>query len=53
MNMEDVTIICIDCDQPFSFTVGEQRFYSKKGFVQPKRCPACRVKRKQEREDYR
>ena len=45
--MEDKTLICQDCGQEFLFTVGEQEFYKEKGFNnEPKRCKACRDKRK-------
>lgn len=49
MFQEDLTLTCRDCGQPFTFTVGEQRFYSERGFSQPARCPDCRAARKRER----
>lgn len=45
---EDQTIMCIGCNRPFTFSVGEQEFYARRDFQPPKRCPACRAKRKQE-----
>ena len=48
--MEDKVIVCQDCGQEFVFTVGEQEFYKAKGFDnEPKRCKACREKRKAQR----
>ena len=47
--VKDQTIACVGCGQPFVFTAGEQRFFKSKNFVPPKRCPACRAKRRQER----
>ncbi len=48
--MEEKTLICQDCGQEFVFTVGEQEFYQEKGFAnEPKRCKACRDKRKNQR----
>jgi uncharacterized protein YbaR (Trm112 family) len=45
--MEDKTLVCKDCNQTFTFTVGEQQFYAEKGFTnEPLRCPACRKARK-------
>lgn len=45
---EDLTIKCAGCQAEFIFTVGEQGFYQRKGFVErPKRCKACREARKQ------
>ena len=47
---EDKTLVCQDCGQEFIFTVGEQEFYKEKGFDnEPKRCKACRDKRKAQR----
>lgn len=40
--MEDITRECILCGKPFIFTGGEQKWYQKQGFNQPKRCPKCR-----------
>lgn len=46
--MKDETIECVDCHQPFTFTVAEQEFYASKGFEnKPKRCAACRQIKKQ------
>ena len=47
---EDKTLKCRDCDEQFTFTVGEQEFYAQKGFQnEPARCPNCRRVRKRER----
>ena len=44
---EDIVLVCKDCGEEFTFTVGEQKFYEEKGFVnQPKSCRACRTKKK-------
>lgn len=37
---------CADCGETFEFSAEDQEFYAKKGFSDPKRCPACRAKRK-------
>ena len=45
---EDRILECIDCQQSFTFTAGEQEFYDRKGFKEiPKRCKSCRENRKQ------
>jgi hypothetical protein len=45
--MEDKTLTCRDCNETFTFTVGEQQFYAEKGFTNdPARCPECRKARK-------
>ena len=46
----DRAISCLDCGQEFTFTAGEQEFYSQRGFTEPpKRCAACRSVRKAQR----
>jgi CxxC-x17-CxxC domain-containing protein len=40
---QDRTLICKDCGNEFTFTVGEQEFYAAKGFQNdPARCKSCR-----------
>jgi len=51
---EDKTLVCCDCGQEFTFTAGEQEFYKEKGFEnEPKRCKACRDKKKAARREQR
>jgi Probable zinc-ribbon domain len=47
--MEDKLIHCADCGQPFTFSAGEQEFYTQRGMTEPKRCKECRAARKAER----
>ncbi|GAC1652993.1 MAG: zinc-ribbon domain containing protein [Ktedonobacteraceae bacterium] len=43
----DQTLYCRDCNQEFTFTVGEQEFYASRGLTNaPSRCPSCRSARK-------
>jgi hypothetical protein len=50
MSFQDKTIQCADCGQEFTFTAGEQEFYSSRGLRnEPKRCPQCRRARKVQR----
>ena len=52
--MTDKTLKCIDCGEDFTFTAGEQEFYAAKGFTnEPKRCPECRRKHKEEKNNSR
>jgi hypothetical protein len=44
--VEDKTIECADCQQAFTWNVGEQEFYQRSGFVEPRRCKPCRELRK-------
>ena len=37
---------CIDCQQEFEFTEGEQQFYQDRDYTPPKRCKACSEKKK-------
>lgn len=39
-------LICIDCNKPFIFDEGEQRYFLSKGLSEPKRCKCCRKARK-------
>jgi CxxC-x17-CxxC domain-containing protein len=47
--LNDLELTCVDCDAPFLFTVGEQRFYAERGIRQPVRCGVCRADRRAER----
>ena len=49
--MADKTITCRDCGTNFTFTEGEQDFYSQKGYSEPSRCPDCRAAKKASRND--
>jgi uncharacterized protein with PIN domain len=42
MTMENKTIICIQCEREFEFTVNDQLRYKKMNFDEPRRCPDCR-----------
>ncbi len=48
MALADETLYCRDCNQEFTFTVGEEEFYASRGLTnKPSRCPSCRAARKQ------
>ena len=50
MSFQDKTLTCVDCGQPFVFTVSEQEFHASKGFTnEPKRCNSCRQNRRDAR----
>jgi len=38
----DLTLSCIVCRRPFTWSRGEQAWFRARGLQQPKRCPACR-----------
>lgn len=47
MSLADQTLYCRDCNQEFTFTVGEQEFFASRGLTNaPSRCPSCRAARK-------
>ena len=46
----DRTLICCACGAPFTFAVGEQRFFDVQGFNDPRRCKRCRTAKRAERE---
>lgn len=48
---EDMMINCTDCGQSFTWTAGEQQFYSDRALSVPRRCKACRAARRKAR-DY-
>jgi CxxC-x17-CxxC domain-containing protein len=44
MSIDEKTLYCRDCKQPFTFSAGEQEFFLQKGLKnEPKRCPNCRL----------
>lgn len=43
---EPVRLRCVDCGRRFTFTVAEQKIFSKRGLQQPKRCERCRELRR-------
>lgn len=49
--MADETIQCLVCKQNFVWAQREQEFFKSQGLTnKPKRCPPCRQKRREERE---
>jgi len=50
---EDQNLECIDCQQAFVFTAGEQQFFAKQNppFNPPKRCKPCRDAKKQSKQN--
>ncbi len=44
--LDDRLLHCLDCGADFTFTVGEQLYFASKKLSVPKRCPACRRKRR-------
>jgi hypothetical protein len=44
--MSDEVIVCADCRSDFPFTESEATFFAAKGLTKPRRCKACRQKRR-------
>jgi CxxC-x17-CxxC domain-containing protein len=50
MAFEDKTIVCCDCGEQFVHSVADQEAFAQKGHMNaPKRCNACRDKRRASR----
>ena len=48
---EDKMLTCRDCGSEYTFTSGEQEFYTERGFSDPIRCKSCRDVRKAQKSD--
>lgn len=46
----DAILHCLECAQPFTVALSEQRFFESKGLALPKRCPDCRRIRRELKE---
>ena len=47
LSFVDKTLVCLDCDEEFTWSAREQEFYAVMGFDnEPKRCPTCRDARR-------
>jgi CxxC-x17-CxxC domain-containing protein len=43
MEIQDLNIVCVDCEDEFVWTIGEQVFFRDKGLLNPpKRCKPCK-----------
>ena len=49
MVLEDRSITCAECGQPFTFSKDDQQYHQEKGYTDPKRCPDCRQARRSQR----
>jgi len=53
MGFTDKMLQCSGCGATFTFTAEEQEFYAAKGYTnEPKRCPACREARRNQRGSF-
>ena len=44
--IQDKILVCLDCGNEFIFSKGEQCYFLSRELLPPKRCPACRKKRR-------
>ena len=44
--LKDIPLVCKDCRKPFTYTIWEQKQFGLKGWAPPKRCVACRQRRR-------
>jgi len=49
--MPDRELVCMTCKQKFVLRAGEEKWFEGQGYQPPKRCRACRKKRKAERDE--
>ena len=47
--LQDITLVCSDCNDEFVYTVRDQEFVAEKQFTPYKRCQKCRYKKRQEK----
>ncbi len=43
----DKPLTCVECEEKFVFSAGEQAFFRSKQLSEPKRCPECRRSRRE------
>lgn len=48
-HLHDMTLKCSDCNEEFLLTEDEARWFLNKGWSLPKRCLACRRRRRAQR----
>jgi CxxC-x17-CxxC domain-containing protein len=46
MSYQDKSLVCVECNQSFTFSADDQQFHADKGYTDPKRCPSCRASRR-------
>jgi hypothetical protein len=44
--IDDLHLTCADCQKPFIFSVGEQRFFRERNLIPTRRCITCRKLRR-------
>jgi ribosomal protein L36 len=47
---DDLLLACRDCNADFVITSSQRKWFIERSLTVPKRCPACRLARRQERE---
>jgi len=48
--VSDEILRCVECGRTFAWSYSEQRYYREHGLSQPRRCPTCRSRRRNERQ---
>lgn len=51
--MQDKQLECVDCHQSFIFNVKDQEYHKSQGYNDPKRCKACRAKKRANNQERR
>lgn len=47
--LEPIMLTCVECGREFEFSVPQQKYFRKMGFVPPKRCEHCLIARDERR----
>ena len=47
-NFTDMLLSCVECGRTFVVTANEQIFFYTKHLANPKRCPECRQRRREQ-----
>ena len=47
--MSNVVIKCVDCNKPFTLTLGHAKWFLARDLELPKRCKECRTRRRNEK----
>lgn len=50
--MADTVMICKACGKDFAWSFGEQDYYAKRGYSNPKHCKPCRADRRRGKQAY-
>lgn len=47
--IDDLSLLCPECEHPFLMTAAERLYYRERGYREPGHCPECRAAKRAER----